>query len=64
MMVDDDDADLRQSIMEMEQSSAADNYSPEVRAQVDEIKKSIHNLKYGKRFDSLIALNQIIWSVN
>ncbi len=31
---------------------------------MDEITKAIQNLKYGKRFDSLIQLNQIIWSIN
>lgn len=32
------------------------------KEQVKEITKAIQNLKYGKRFDSLITLNQIIWS--
>ena len=63
MMADDDD-DLRQTIAQI--STPAEDPTelpPHVKEQVEEINKAISNLKYGKRFDSLIVLNQIIWSV-
>ena len=63
-MMADDDEELRQTILGM--GSPADgkhDMPPHVKEKVDEINKAISNLKYGKRFDSLIVLNQIIWSV-
>ena len=63
MMVSDDD-DLRQTIAQISTPADEDDLIPaHVKEQVNEINKVIQKLKFGKRFDSLIELNQIIWGV-
>lgn len=65
-LFDEDDEDLRQQISQLDRQEAREKLDPEVRKQVDDIMKHVHNLKYSelaKRVESLITINEIIQSV-